>query len=102
MFREGVRLSDDYRTLPARTRRVEGKPDRFILTITEGKNRQIRRMCSMAGYAVRSLHRYAIGAFKLNSVPEGEWRLMTDQERLLSLKNIGTTRISLPEEGVDQ
>lgn len=58
-WRNGVDLGD-FVTQPARVQRL-GRC-RFKITLTEGKNRQIRRMCELFGYQVRSLERVAIGA----------------------------------------
>ena len=53
----------------------------FRMTITEGKNRQIRRVCEELGYEVRSLCRLSIGPVRLASLREGEVRSLTDTEQ---------------------
>jgi 23S rRNA pseudouridine2604 synthase len=53
---------------------------RFILK--EGRNRQIRRMCELLGLEVVDLKRTRIGPLSLEPLPEGQWRLLTAQERL--------------------
>jgi 23S rRNA pseudouridine2605 synthase len=53
---------------------------RYELTITEGKNRQIRRMCEALGYEVVALHRVRIGAVTLARLREGEVRPLTPEE----------------------
>ena len=50
------------------------------LTITEGRYHQVRRMFAAAGNHVETLHRAALGPLTLGNLPEGEWRLLTDQE----------------------
>lgn len=45
----------------------------FELTITEGKNRQVRRMCKMIGHPVRKLVRIRIGNFELGTIPVGTY-----------------------------
>src|ERR671932_499661 len=55
-LREGVELEDG-RTAPARVRRLG--PGRVELTLHEGRNRQVRRMCEAVGHPVRRLHRSA-------------------------------------------
>ena len=45
----------------------------FELTITEGKNRQVRRMCKIVGHPVRKLVRIRIGNFELGTIPVGEF-----------------------------
>lgn len=52
---------------------------RFVLT--EGRNRQIRRMCRMVGLHVTDLKRVRIGPLRLGSLPEGAWRGLSDAER---------------------
>lgn len=57
---------------------------RFILK--EGKKRQIRKMCEMVGLDVIGLKRVRIGKLPLGSLPEGRWRLMSEDEKNLFLK----------------
>ena len=52
----------------------------ITLTIVEGKNRQIRRMCEFLGYKVESLCRTMIGNLSLTNLQSGEWRNLTEQE----------------------
>ncbi|MNY71939.1 Ribosomal large subunit pseudouridine synthase F [compost metagenome] len=52
---------------------------RFILT--EGRNRQIRRMCEMVDLEVVDLLRIRVGPIHLNNLPEGRWRMITNEER---------------------
>jgi len=54
------------------------------ITIAEGKNRQIRKMCAACGVSVRALKRVSIGAVELDSLETGKWRFLTKEEvRLL-------------------
>ncbi len=84
---QGVVLNDGTITHPAKVRR--DKKDRngcsFIITLTEGKNRQIRRMCESLGYSVVELHRSGIGRFSPGDLETGAWRPMTLRERMLVL-----------------
>jgi len=59
----------------------------FRLILTQGLNRQIRRMCEALGYRVASLQRVRVMNIKLGKMKSGEWRFLTDRERdkLLSL-----------------
>jgi 23S rRNA pseudouridine2605 synthase len=50
------------------------------MTITEGKNRQIRRMCEALGYTVIALRRVRIGGLGMGNLKEGEWRYITERE----------------------
>ena len=50
------------------------------ISIHEGKNRQIRRMCSSLNHEVISLKRVSIGDIKLGYLKKGQWRELTDSE----------------------
>jgi len=52
----------------------------FRMTIAEGKNRQIRRVCEKLGYEVRSLRRVSIGSIRLGTLEEGKVRLLIEKE----------------------
>ncbi|GBF77954.1 23S rRNA pseudouridine synthase F [Paenibacillus sp. 598K] len=74
---EGVRVLGSL-TLPCR---VEAQSARtFRITLTEGRNRQIRRMCSAFGYQVRRLQRVRIMNIRLGELPSGKWRDLTREE----------------------
>jgi 23S rRNA pseudouridine2604 synthase len=53
----------------------------FRIVLTQGLNRQIRRMCKAFGYKVVKLERIRIMNIKLDKLPIGQWRDLTDQER---------------------
>jgi 23S rRNA pseudouridine2605 synthase len=71
-LRGGVEL-DDGLTAPARARRI--KSDLIELTIYEGRNRQVRRMCEAVGHPVLALERIAFGPLRLDGLATGGWRL---------------------------
>ena len=78
LLRRGLML--DGRILKyARVSRMEQNRLRFILT--EGRNRQIRRMCEMVDLEVTDLLRIRVGPIHLNNLPEGRWRMITNEER---------------------
>ncbi|MNO06066.1 Ribosomal large subunit pseudouridine synthase F [compost metagenome] len=54
----------------------------FRIILTEGKNRQIRRMCSAFGYEVRRLQRIRVMNIRLGTLQTGEWRELSAQEKL--------------------
>ena len=58
----------------------EGDKARILVTIHEGRNRQVRRMCGMAGMAVQRLARIKEGTLELGKLPAGKWRYLTDDE----------------------
>ena len=66
-------------TLPCVVTRMSERVFRIILT--EGKNRQIRRMCSAFGYEVRKLQRIRIMNIRLGSQKVGTWRDLSDREK---------------------
>lgn len=80
-LRRGVVL-DDGPTLPARVRRLEAAGDgtRIEIVITEGRNRQVRRMVAAVGSEVACLHRSAIGPLQLGALGEGAARELTAAE----------------------
>ena len=55
-------------------------PRKFNMTLTQGLNRQIRRMCSALGYNVRKLQRTRIMNIHLGDLPNGQWRDLTEEE----------------------
>lgn len=78
----GVKLEDGYVTQPAQVHVVEKAEGRVVLlmTIYEGKNRQIRRMCEALGLEVARLKRTNIGPVKLGMLQPGEYRELTPAE----------------------
>ena len=76
-LREGVEL-DDGPTAPARVSLVGDHTLR--ITIHEGRNRQVRRMCEAVGHPVRRLVRVRIGPLADRRLPPGEWRPLTQAE----------------------
>lgn len=78
----GVRLDDGYVTQPADVSVAVAEDTRIVLlmTIYEGKNRQIRRMCEALGLDLIRLKRIAIGNLRLGMLPQGKWRDLSEQE----------------------
>lgn len=75
---DGVELDDDGRTAPAGVRRLGD--GRLELTLTEGRNRQVRRMCEAVGHRVTALERVALGGLELGGLEAGASRLLADEE----------------------
>ncbi|MBO7682103.1 MAG: rRNA pseudouridine synthase [Clostridia bacterium] len=80
-------LIDGKKTLPADVKVLQKYDDRTVLEVTlcEGRNRQIRKMCEALGLEVARLKRTAIGPVKLGMLQQGKWRDLTPQE-VASLK----------------
>jgi len=76
-LREGVELEDG-RTAPAKVALVP--PQGLRITIHEGRNRQVRRMCSAVGHPVVRLVRTRVGPIADRSLPPGAWRELTPAE----------------------
>ena len=60
--------------------KAEGEKARFLITIHEGRNRQVRRMCQAAGMEVTRLRRVKEGPLALGDLPLGKWRYLTEAE----------------------
>ena len=59
---------------------ADGKKAKFLVTIHEGRNRQVRRMCEAAGMTVTRLRRVSEGTLELGDLPLGQWRYLTEEE----------------------
>lgn len=78
MMGRGVRIGAE-KTKPAAVTRAG--PNRFRIVLTQGLNRQIRRMCSALGWRVKRLVRVRIMHIRLDELPVGRWRELTEAER---------------------
>lgn len=90
-LRKGVTLKDGP-TRPAHVRRVRNsaKYTHFEITITEGRNRQVRRMVEAIGGRVLKLVRTAIGSLQIGDLQVGQWRALTPAElRALGWRSAG-------------
>jgi 23S rRNA pseudouridine2604 synthase len=77
MMGSGVKIGGEL-TKPCKVVRLDSETFRMILT--QGLNRQIRRMCSALGYRVQRLRRVRILDIHLGALGPGEWRYLTDAE----------------------
>ncbi len=77
MMAGGVKIMGEI-TLPAKVMRIGDRTFRIVLT--QGLNRQIRRMCSALGYKVQRLQRVRIINIELGALRVGEWRDLTASE----------------------
>jgi 23S rRNA pseudouridine2605 synthase len=80
-LRDGIELADGP-TRPAAVSRVRdsAKYTHFDITITEGRNRQVRRMVEALGARVLKLVRVKVGRIAIGALPIGRWRLLTPAE----------------------
>lgn len=80
-LRAGVDIGG-YTTAPARVElaKTEERTAQLNITITEGKNRQIRKMCEAVGLSVLRLKRVNVGGVALGNLPLGKWRHLTNAE----------------------
>ncbi len=69
---------DGYRCLPVEVTVLA--ENRLQMTLYEGRNRQIRKMCAIAGLKITRLSRVAIGKIKLGNLPLGTWRALSPDE----------------------
>ncbi|MBD0315124.1 MAG: pseudouridine synthase [Nitrospiraceae bacterium] len=65
------------------------RADRFRIILTEGRNRQIRRMCQALGYRVTRLHRVRIMHITIEGLPQGKWKELDSDERGRLLEAVG-------------
>ncbi len=87
----GVEIESDgnkYLTKPAKIKilKIDNEKDisRIQITIHEGKNRQVRKMCEAINKKVLALHRSKIGAIEVKNLKIGQWRYLTEKE----IKNV--------------
>ena len=83
MLRKGVKI-EDYTTKPAKVKILktdfEKNISRLEITIHEGKNRQVRKMCEAVGRKVLALHRSKIGNIGVKDLELGKWRYLKKEE----------------------
>jgi len=73
---------DGYTIRPPKVKllRADGQKAKFLVTIHEGRNRQVRRMCEAAGMYCTRLRRIQEGRLSLGDLPLGKWRYLTPEE----------------------
>ncbi|WP_029705255.1 pseudouridine synthase [Rhodoferax saidenbachensis] len=77
-LRHGLRLDDQ----PLKPAKVEWQnPEQLRFVLTEGKKRQIRRMCELVGLKVVGLKRVRVGKVMLGNLPVGQWRYLQPHEK---------------------
>jgi 23S rRNA pseudouridine2604 synthase len=91
-LRQGITLEGGFLTKKCRIERIDDRS--FSIILTEGKNRQIRRMCLALGYYVSDLKRVRIMNVRLNELPEGHYKVLKGEqlEELLAELELGEDR----------
>ena len=83
-LQNGVEIDDGYITKPAKVKILkideEKNISRIQITIHEGKNRQVRKMCEAINKRVLALHRSKIGNIEVKDLKVGNWRYLTNKE----------------------
>lgn len=83
-LQNGIEIDDGYITKPAKVKILkideEKNISRIQITIHEGKNRQVRKMCEAINKKVLALHRSKIGNIEVNNLKVGNWRYLTNKE----------------------
>lgn len=82
-LKKGVKI-EDYTTKPAKVKILKTDEEKNIsrleITIHEGKNRQVRKMCEAIGHKVLALHRSKIAGIGVKNLELGKWRYLTNKE----------------------
>ncbi|OON95578.1 MAG: pseudouridine synthase [Epulopiscium sp. Nele67-Bin005] len=80
-LQSGIKI-EDYTTAPAKVSLIEqgDKKSKLQIIISEGKNRQVRKMCSAVGHDVVSLERIAVGKVNTKGISRGQFRQLTKKE----------------------
>ena len=83
MLKNGVKI-EDYLTKPAKVKilkiDIDKKQSRLEITIHEGKNRQVRKMCEAINHKVLALHRSKIAGIGVKDLALGKWRYLSEKE----------------------
>lgn len=99
-LRTGVQVWEDFKTRPAQVRLLDAEPALpprdppvryraaiptawIEIVLTEGRNRQVRRMTATVGFPTLRLVRAAIGQLQLGTLAPGQWRELTVEERAI-------------------
>ena len=86
-IKEGALIGKNERARPAKIRKVDEKT--FHIILTEGKNREIRRMCSAFGFTVKRLVRFRVENVLLRALPKNGFRPLAPHERAEFLERLG-------------
>lgn len=76
--RGGRQARERLRATHVTIRKASGRETHLIVELTEGKNREIRRLFAAVGHEVTRLHRVAFGEYELGDLQPGQWRALTE------------------------
>ena len=77
----GVRSNDEsLAAAEVLLRKASARESHLVITLTEGKNREVRRLCASIGHEVTRLRRVQVGGLELGLLPPGSWRIVEDDE----------------------
>jgi len=79
-FKQGIKIDEGPKTSAAKIKILDKESCTVQITIKEGRNRQVRKMCDAIGCPVLSLKRVAMGSLKLGDLPRGKYRYLTEEE----------------------
>lgn len=83
-LKKGILIDNEYVTKPAKIKILKTDEEKNIsrieITIHEGKNREVRKMCEAIGYKVIALHRSKIGELSVKDLRIGQWRYLSEKE----------------------
>jgi len=73
---------DEYTVHASKVELIQATPDggSLIISIAEGRNRQVRKMCAACGLTVTALKRISVGRLELGDLENGKWRFLTEKE----------------------
>jgi hypothetical protein len=72
-----------------------------LVTVREGRKRQLRRVAAVLGHPVKRLQRIKLGPLELGKLPSGQWRELTEDEleTLQAVRSASRTRKAVPRQG---
>ena len=80
IYLDGRRTSEAVVTRGATVGKGRENTTKIVLTLREGRNRQVREMCARIGHPVRALQRVRLGPLSLRGLPTGHWRDLSPAE----------------------
>ena len=80
-LRDGIPLDGErLRADEATVRKASGRESHLVLTLSEGRNREVRRLCAAIGHEVTRLRRVQVGGLSIGRLAPGQWRVVSATE----------------------